>query len=74
MSIFNVSIQHVVADVRRCAIHPLDVDRALRDVEVEGHEVGLISWRLPVELLRNVAPELFGVLDRLLVELLVLLE
>lgn len=74
MSIFNVSIQQVVADIRRGAFHPLDVNRALRDIKVKVHEVRGVSWSFPVELFGDVAPKLLWVLDGLFVELLVLLH
>lgn len=74
MTIFHISIQQIVTDICRRALHPLDGDRPLGDVEVKRHKFAGISGRLPVELSGDVAPELVGLLDRLLVHFLVLLE
>lgn len=74
MSIFNVSIQQVVADVGGRAFHPFDGYRTFGDVEVVGEKVLRVGWRLPVELFGDVAPVGFWMFNRLFVQLLVLLE
>lgn len=74
MSIFNVSIQQVVADIGRGAFHPLDVDWTLGDVEVKRQKILGIGRSLPMKLLGNVAPELFWLLDAFFVKLFILFE
>lgn len=74
MAIFNVSIQQIIADICGSAIHPFDGNWALGNVKVVAHKIAGISWRFPVKLLCNIAPEFIGLIDGLVIELLVLVE
>lgn len=72
MSIANIPIENVVADICGGSFHPFYEDRPFGDVKVVREKVVGVSWRFPVELSRNFAPEFLGRLDRLFVHLLVL--
>lgn len=74
MSIFNVSIQEIVAEICWRSFHPLDRNRAFADVKIEAHEIGEIVRSFPMKLLRHISPELFRRFNRFFVEFLVLLE
>lgn len=73
-AVLDVPVQQIVADIRRGALHPLDVDGALANVKVVLQELVPVRWRLPVELFGNVRPEGGRIVDALLVHLAVLLQ
>ena len=60
----HVLVEQVEAEIRRGAVHPLDVNVTGVKVEVVGEELVLGRLRLPVELLCDLAPKLRRVLYR----------
>ena len=69
----DVAVQRVVADVRLTALEPVDLDRALAQVEVVDGADGVEGF-LPVELARHVPEERLGIVDRLPIHRLVLVQ
>lgn len=70
----NISIEQIVANIGRGALHPFDGDGSFGDIEIVLHEFGGIRWRLPVKLFRYARPKLSGIVQGLLVELRVLVK
>lgn len=73
-SVAHISIEQIVANVGRGALHPFYGDGSFGDIEVVLHEFRGIRWRLPVKLFRYARPELSWIVQGLLVEFRVLVK
>lgn len=73
-AVAHISIEEVVANVGRGALHPFDRNGSFGDVEIVLHEFRGIRWRFPVKLFRNARPKLGRIVQGLVIEFLVLIE
>lgn len=72
MTSFDIPVQEIIADIRGGSLHPLDGDWPIANVEIVLQEFVGMCGGLPVKLFRDFRPKLFGVRNRLVVFLLVL--
>lgn len=64
ISIFNVLVQQVEAQICRGAFHPFYVNVALVEVKVVGEKLVIGRWCLPVKLLGYFTPKCLGIINR----------
>lgn len=74
VTITDVAIQQIIGNVSGGTVQPFGENRTLANVEIVGEKAIVIDRTLPVKLFGDIAPELFGVVNRLLVQFFVLRE